>query len=304
VTAAFNDGRAVWRHALADDVWRLDYQLDPGDPRDAASESAIRERLRRQFGRDVGCRIVWTGTWSYRSECLETFRQGRVLFAGDSAHTMSPFGGRGGNSGIQDADNLAWKLAWVIAGKADASLLDTYDEERRAAALENIRIAERTGRYLRPANPAESVYRDATLALARHHPFARSLVNTGRMSQPNVYVDSRLNVGRDGGRSIDNGRLTLPDGRDGDLVQLMKWAGGDLVVVVDTETADLTALEARFPVRIVAGARLGESSKDPMVLLRPDHYCAGIFERGDVAGLERALRIFTCSSTTTGTRNS
>jgi 3-(3-hydroxy-phenyl)propionate hydroxylase len=304
VTAGFNDGRAVWRHALADHVWRLDYQLDPGDPRDAADEAAVRERLRRQAGRDVACRIVWTGTWSYRSECLETFRRDRVLFAGDCAHTMSPFGGRGGNSGIQDADNLAWKLAWVIAGKADASLLDTYAHERRAAALENIRIAERTGRFLRPANPAENLYRDATLALARRHAFARSLVNTGRMSQPNVYADSRLNVGRGAGRPMPNLPLTLPDGREGDVVQLMKWAAGDLVLLVDTETPDLTALESRFPVRIVGGARLDGYSADPLILLRPDLYCAGTFARGDVAALEHALEVFTCPSTMTTTKSS
>ena len=297
VSAGFNDGRAVWRHALADDVWRLDYQLDPNAAGEATHEAAIRERLRRQFGRDIACRIIWTGTWSYRSECLERFRLGRVLFAGDCAHTMSPFGGRGGNSSIQDADNLAWKLAWVIAGKAGASLLDTYAEERRAAALENIRIAERTGRYLKPANAAEREYRDATLALARHHPFARSLVNTGRMSEPNTYVDSRLNVGRGGGRSVPNLPLTLPDGR-GDVVQLMKWARGDLVALVDSETAGLTALERHFPVRIV-NARL--DWPEAVVLLRPDLYCAGTFERGDVAGLEHALRSFTC--TTTGTSN-
>jgi 3-(3-hydroxy-phenyl)propionate hydroxylase len=220
---------------------------------------------------------------------------------------MSPFGGRGGNSGIQDADNLAWKLAWVIAGKANASLLDTYTEERRAAALENIRIAERTGRFLRPANAAERAYRDATLALARHHPFARPLVNTGRMSQPNTYQDSRLNVGRGGGRSIPNLPLTLPDGREGDVAQLMKWARGDLVALVDTESADLTALEARRPVRIVARARIGataatlaascDSHDNEIILLRPDLYCAGILKNGDVAGLEHALRSLTCQST-------
>jgi 3-(3-hydroxy-phenyl)propionate hydroxylase len=308
VSAGFNDGRAVWRHALADNVWRLDYQLDPkgldpgAKPGDAAHEDAIRARLRRQFGRDIACRIVWTGTWSYRSECLDRFRAGRVLFAGDCAHTMSPFGGRGGNSSIQDADNLAWKLAWVIDGKADGSLLDTYADERRAAALENIRIAERTGRFLRPANAAESIYRDVTLALARIHAFARPLVNTGRMSQPNTYLDSRLNVGRGGGRSFPNRPLTLPDGREGDVAQLMKWARGDLVAVVAAESDELAALEARFPVRIVAGARLGWPAGD-IILLRPDLYCAGTFERGDVAALEHALRSFTCTSTTTGTRN-
>lgn len=319
VAANFNDGRAAWRHALADEVWRLDYQLDPqANPVEASSEAAILGRLRSQFGSDLHCRIVWTGAWSYRSECLERFRMGRVLFAGDCAHTMSPFGGRGGNSGIQDADNLAWKLAWVIQGKADASLLDTYADERRAAALENIRIAERSGRFLRPASPAEQAYRDATLALARQHAFARALVNTGRMSLPNAYSGSRLNVGRGGGRSIPNLPLTLPDGREGDVAQLMKWARGDLVAVVAEESAGLTSLEARFPVRIVAGARLGEAraalaaacdcQEGDLLLLRPDHYCAGTFERGDVAALELALRTLTCTTTTplstTGTRNS
>jgi 3-(3-hydroxy-phenyl)propionate hydroxylase len=301
VSARFNDGRAVWRHALADDVWRMDYQLDPGSDAARPDERDIRERLRRQFGREVPCRIVWTGTWTYRNECLERFRHGRVLFAGDAAHTMSPFGGRGGNSGIQDADNLAWKLAWVIAGKADDSLLDTYDDERRAAAIENIRAAERTGRFLRPRSPREGVYRDATLTLARRHHFARSLVNTGRMSIPNHYPESRLTVGRDGGRSVPNLPLSLPDGRASDLAGLMRWAGGDLVVLAPVETAALRTLEGRYPVRIVAASCAGVDAGD-LLLLRPDLYCAGTFRHGDVAALQHALRTFTC--TTTGTKHS
>ncbi len=294
--ASFNDGRAVWRHALADDVWRFDYQLGDTHGRaiDPVDEGLIRARLRRQYGREVDCRVLWTGTWTYRNELLDEFRHGRVLFAGDSAHTMSPFGGRGGNSGIQDADNLAWKLAWVIEGKADASLLDSYAAERRSAALENIRIATRTGRFLNPESDAERAQRDAILSLAREHAFARALVDTGRMSEATVYADSPLNVGPDAGRPVPNLPLALPDGREGDLAQLMKWANGDLVAVVDTESPVLTALEARFPVRVVAAARLGAASERLAgALLRPDHYCAGRFAGDDAAGLERALVDFT-----------
>jgi len=179
IEAPFNENRAVWQHRMADDVWRLDYQMScDADPEAISRPEVVRERLRRQFGTDVEIELVWIGPYAYRSECLERFRLGRVLFAGDAAHVMSPFGARGGNSGIQDADNLAWKLVLVLDGAANASLLDSYDAERRAAAQDNLRITRRTARFLSPQTPAERVMRDAVIALAREHAFARSFVDT------------------------------------------------------------------------------------------------------------------------------
>ena len=117
-----------------------------------------------------------------------------MLFAGDSAHGVSPFGARGANSGVQDAENLAWKLAMVLEGKASDALLDTYASEREFAADENIRNSTRSTDFITPKSPVSRVFRDAVLKLARHHPFARQLTNSGRLSVPAVLRDSPLNT--------------------------------------------------------------------------------------------------------------
>ena len=287
ISAPFNEGRAAWQHVMADGVCRVDYQLDPEcDLEEAASETAIRKRLQQQFGDGVEFQVVWVGAWSYRSDCLDAFRNGRLLFAGDAAHVMGPFGGRGGNSGIQDADNLAWKLALVINGRADAALLDTDCAERRPAAHENIRVSDRTTRFLRPPTRTERNFRDAVLALARKHAFARLLVNAGRMSLPGVYAASRLNVGECGGRSIPNIATNLADGRPGDRAQPLRWANGNYVAVVRTPSPQHRALEQRHPVRFVAAETLGAGFADARRRHRkqltprpsscvPDAYCAG-----------------------------
>jgi 3-(3-hydroxy-phenyl)propionate hydroxylase len=304
ISAPFNEGRAAWHHVMADGVCRVDYQLEPGcDVEAAASETAIRERLRRQFG-ELECQLVWVGAWTYRSECLERFRQGRVLFAGDAAHVMSPFGGRGGNSGIQDADNLAWKLAQVVRGKAGHRLLDSYCEERRAAARENIRVSDRTARFLRPPTPAERRFRDAVITLAGKHEFARSMVNTGRMTLPALYENSPLNIGFGAGRSVPNLSTTLADGRQGDVAQLLRWADGNHIAIVANPTRQHRALERPYPVRILPAGKSGAGfaaladaigvSTDSTVILRPDSYCAGCVESNDAGALEDALRTLSC----------
>jgi len=192
--ARSNHGRAVWRHKMADDTWRLDFQLRPDeDPAAAGSDAAMRQRVWDLLGERVEFDIAWHGVWAYRHECLETFRTARVLFAGDAAHLVAPFGARGGNGGIQDADNLAWKLALLLRGDAGETLLESYDIERRDAALENIRQARRSARFVYPGNDQSVVlWRDAIMALAARHDVAARMVNTGRLSAPADYPDSIL----------------------------------------------------------------------------------------------------------------
>ena len=131
IEAPFNDNRAVWQHLMGDDVWRIDYQMAPdADPAYVSRDDVVRERLAKQFGPNVACELVWVGPYAYKSQCLHQLRHGHVFFLGDTAKVVSPFGARGGNTGIADADNLAWKLAAVIRQQAPSELLNSYNHSQ------------------------------------------------------------------------------------------------------------------------------------------------------------------------------
>ena len=204
---AANHGRAVWRHRMADGTWRLDFQMSPDeDPVEAASEEGMRARVGRLLGPDAEFDIAWSGVWQYRHESLASYRHGRVLFAGDAAHVVSPFGARGGNGGIQDADGLGWRLALVLAGSAPIALLDRYSEERHRAAMENIRQTRRSARFVHPGEQASAaLWREAIVALAGRHRLLARMINTGRLSAPAVYCFSETDLGA--GRALPNVRL-------------------------------------------------------------------------------------------------
>src|SRR6478735_6455650 len=226
IEAPFNDNRAVWQHLMGDNVWRIDYQMAPdADPALVSREDVVRERLTRQFGADCELEIVWVGPYAYRSECVDQLRHGHLYFMGDAAKVVSPFGARGGNTGIADADNLAWKLAAVVKGAASPSLLDSYHEERHEAATQNVLVTNRTGRFLRPAAGVEKTFRDAVLGLARKYVFARQLVNTGRMAVANPYTNSSA-CEATGGQPVQNVSFEWPDGSEGSVNDLLRWADG------------------------------------------------------------------------------
>jgi 3-(3-hydroxy-phenyl)propionate hydroxylase len=190
----FHPGQSVLLHKQPDDVWRIDFQLGwDADPEEEKRPERVIPRVRAMLGETVPFELEWVSVYTFRCRRLERFRHGRVIFAGDSAHQVSPFGARGGNSGVQDADNLAWKLAFVLAGRAPNALLDSYDRERVQAADENILNSTRSTDFITPKSDAARAYRDAVLELAARHGFARPLVNSGRLSRPTTHAASVLN---------------------------------------------------------------------------------------------------------------
>ena len=296
IDAPFNDGRSVWQHPMADEVWRMDYQMGEDADADEVSKPEVASaRLSAQLGAEVELEFVWIGPYLYRDHLLDEMRHGRVFFIGDAAHVVCPFGARGGNSGIQDANNLGWKLAWVQRGWADAALLDSFQAERHAAAAENLKVTRRTARFLAPRTPLEHQMRRAVVDLAREHTFARSLVNAGRMSVANEYPphaaaphgavtvqNIALQWGQRSGRAGHVGETSVVQLlRDADSRALRLCFGDDVprsdsahewtmsVSAIDGPEVDLVDIDGALAAHlgVTAGADPGAS-----VLIRPDAY--------------------------------
>ena len=191
----FHPNQSALLHRQADDVWRVDFQLGwSADPEEEKKPERIVPRLRAMLGERAEFEVEWASVYTFSCRRMQRFRHGRVIFAGDAAHLVSPFGARGANSGIQDADNLVWKLDLVMKGVAPDALLATYDAERGAAADENMRVTTRSTDFITPKTTVSRTFRDAVLSLARTYPFARKLVNSGRLSVPHIHTESPLNT--------------------------------------------------------------------------------------------------------------
>ncbi|CTQ72812.1 FAD-dependent oxidoreductase [Roseibium alexandrii] len=190
----FNKDQSALLHRQPDGVWRIDLQLgwDIDKEEEKKPENVI-PRLKQMLGEDVEFDLEWVSIYTFQCRRMEKFRHGRVIFAGDAAHQVSPFGARGANSGFQDTDNLGWKLKLVLEGQAPESLLDSYGLEREWAADENILQSSRSTDFITPKSEMSRIFRDAVLDLSETYEFARPLVNSGRLSVPCVYETSPLN---------------------------------------------------------------------------------------------------------------
>ncbi len=191
----FHRGQSVLLHKQCDNVWRIDFQLGwDADPDEEKKPEKVVPRIQAMLGKDVKFELEWVSVYQFACRRIDRFRHGRVLFAGDAAHQVSPFGARGANTGVQDIDNLAWKLQMVLLGEAPVSLLDSYDEERAFAADDNLAHSTRSTDFITPKSRTSRTLRDAVLELAETEAFARRLVNSGRLSTPTPYVHSSLNT--------------------------------------------------------------------------------------------------------------
>ncbi|MEO0667242.1 MAG: FAD-dependent oxidoreductase [Pseudomonadota bacterium] len=277
----FHAGQSALLHKQPDNIYRIDLQLGPDtDPSTEATEEKVIPRIKAIIG-DTPFRLDWMSVYKFRCAKLDRFVHNRVLFVGDSAHVVSPFGARGGNGGIQDVDNLGWKLAAVLNG-APATLLDSYDDERRHGAQENILNSARATNFMTPKTEIEALFRNETLALAAKHPFARKLINSGRLSQPCSLANQPLQTGTHPlvGRAL----IDLPMG-NGWLVEQAQGRFRLLTVdAQDWQTPDgIDTLP--LPNTPERTQRYGDTGA---FLLRPDGHICAFFETPDAKAIATA----------------
>ena len=305
----FHPGRSALLHRQPDNVWRIDLQLGrDADPEVEKRPERVIPRLKAMLGDAVDFELEWVSVYTFQCRRLQRFRHGRVFFLGDAAHQVSPFGARGGNGGVQDADNLCWKLAAVLEGRAGDGLLEAYDRERIPAADENILHSTRSTDFITPQSAAARAFRDATLELAEELPFARALVNSGRLSRP--YCPPHAGPGPLGAGSPcpdaplqrGNQRCWLLHRLRGGFVGLY-FADGPLAAAESAKLKDLTARHPDLESLVVArqGCRDAGGWEDcdglfqaryglppgGFALVRPDQHVAGCWPALNTAAVAR-----------------
>ena len=301
----FHAGRSALLHKQPDDVWRIDLQLDRNaDPAVEKQPDNVRPRLARMLGHDQ-FDFEWISLYKFQCRRMARFLHGRVIFAGDAAHQVSPFGARGANSGLEDAENLGWKLDRVLRKASPETLLESYHVERSQAADENIRESTRSTDFMAPNSPYEARLRKAVLSLARETEFGKRMVNGGRLSVPSIYQTALSTAdgeewrgGPRPGASMLDAPATSPAGeaayltdafaKNGRRFTLIEFENGKAVDRPDDVAVISIGAHALSDSAGLAAARY-DARPGTAYLLRPDGYIAARFRHPTRRAIEAAL---------------
>jgi 3-(3-hydroxy-phenyl)propionate hydroxylase len=301
-----NPGSTILMHRQPDDVWRIDYQIrDDEDPAEAVKPENVLPRVQSHL-QMIGETEPWEPLWIsiYNAKCLTLprYRYGRVCFAGDAAHLVPIFGVRGLNSGLDDAGNLAWKLARVVRGQSPEALLESYSTERVHATHENLAYGAKSTEFMAPPDFAFRLMREAALRLAVDDPHVRALINP-RQSAPIAYTGSALNVADDGHWANTTAAPGSPApeallrGPQGDAHLSRRYGQGFVCLVFGgaapalPEGVEAVCITAAMDVHGQAWQRHGLHRPDEpaLVLVRPDGYVMGRWHGLDPRPVAQAL---------------
>jgi 3-(3-hydroxy-phenyl)propionate hydroxylase len=300
----FHRGQSVLLHKQCDNVWRIDFQLGwDADPTEEKKPEKVIPRIQAMLGPDVEFDLEWVSVYQFACRRVDAFRHGRVLFTGDAAHQVSPFGARGANTGVQDCDNLSWKLKLVLDGDAPLALLDTYHEERAFAADDNLLNSTRSTDFITPKSRGSLRLRNAVLELARTEAFARPLVNSGRLSTPTPYATSSLNTPDadtfQGRMAPGTNCADAPIRADGKDAWLLDHLGQGFVLLSFGPAAPVSVgkvvakvIEVDKDIQDTHGVLAARYDAQPgtVYLIRPDQHVAARWRHFDAAKATAALR--------------
>lgn len=290
-------GGTVLVHRQPDDIWRIDYQLRDGETAEAATQEAeVRAcvaAVLRDIGHDGPFDLEWWSVYSANTLALDDYRDGRIFFIGDSAHIVPIFGVRGLNNGLADAQNIGWKLGYVMTGRAGAGLLDTYTPERRGATLDVFANATKSTRFMTPPSHGWRVLREAALSLALRQPFAGAFANPRQMT-PYIYSESALTASDDpefDGGPVPGAVVCDPPLGGGHLsdrlrgVTVLRFGDcPDLAAIDDIPGVQVVDVAADGPAAAAFKARPGS-----VYLIRPDMHVAARWQSARLADVADAL---------------